>query len=288
MTLIGILLALGLERMLGHLHGFRQPLLFLTAMRRLQAVLPAGLWRSPLLPLGVVALPTVAVGWAFGQIEGPIVDLILSAGVLLLCLGPRDLAADVHDWLRARADGDVVRAAQIARALQRGPEPDETHRSLTGALFIQSHEKLFGVLLWFFVFGPAGAVAYRLASRLPRYLAETVPESSALAVADALHAGLAWLPARITALLYGLAGSLDDALLAWRRLLRDPAHGWRAQTWAVLAEVATAALGVEESDGGVVVPASLDALLDEVLNMQRRALLILLAAFALFATGTLL
>ncbi|MES0872914.1 regulatory signaling modulator protein AmpE [Sinimarinibacterium thermocellulolyticum] len=287
MSLIGILLALLLERVLGQLPGWGRPVVFLAAMRALHALSPARLWRSVLLPPLVVAPPVILTWWAFGRIEGPIVSLLLSATVLLLCLGPRDLAEDVHELLRARADGDEARAAQLARALQHGPNPGETHRSLVGALFVQSHEKLFGVLLWFFAFGPAGAVLYRLVSRLPRFLDETAPGSPALQLADWLHAVSAWLPARITALVFGLAGSLDDALAAWRQLWREPEHGWRTQTWAVLAEVPSAALGAEEQ-GGAVVPASLEAMLGEVLRMQWRALLIMLAAFALTATGQLL
>ncbi|MFA5941856.1 MAG: regulatory signaling modulator protein AmpE [Sinimarinibacterium sp.] len=288
MTLIGILLALVLERLLGHLPGWGRPVVFLWLMRTLRVLLPEALWRSPLLPLAVVAVPAGLAWWAMGEIEGPIVVLGASALILLLCLGPRDLAEDVHELLRAREQNDEVRVGQLQRALQQGPNPGDGHRSLVGALFIQSHEKLLGVLLWFFALGPAGAIAYRLASRLPRFLSETAPESAALKTADWLHAALAWAPARITALVYGLAGSLDDSLSTWRRLLRDPEHEWRTQTWAVLAEVPLASLGMEEADGAAVVPASLEAMLGEVLRMQWRALLILLAAFALFATGTLL
>lgn len=288
MTLIGILIALGLERLLGQLPGWGRPVLFVAAMQGLRKVVPAAVWQSPVLPLLVVAIPAATVGWGLDQVESPIGALALSAAVLLLCLGPRDLAEEIHDLLRARSDGDVARTAQLERALQRGPNPGSSHRSLAGALFIQSHEKLFGTLLWFFAAGPAGAVAYRLASRLPRYLAETVPDTAALRAADTLHGLLAFLPARATALVYGLAGSLDDALQAWRHLRHEAELDWRMETWAVLAEVPTASLGTEEPDGSPVVPASLEAMLTEVLNMQWRALLIMLAGFALFATGTLL
>lgn len=288
MTLIGILIALGMERLLGQLPGWGRPVLFVAAMQGLRTILPGALWPSSVLPLLVIAIPAAAVGWGLDQIESPIAGLALSAAVLLLCLGPRDLAEEIHDLLRARSEGDAARTAQLERALQRGPDPGVSHRSLAGALFIQSHEKLFGTLLWFFAVGPAGAVAYRLASRLPRYLAETTPDSAALRSADALHGLLAFLPARVTALVYGLAGSLDDALQAWRHLRHEAELDWRMETWAVLAEVPTASLGTEEPDGSPVVPASLEGMLAEVLNMQWRALLIMLAGFALFATGTLL
>ncbi len=288
MTLIGILIALGMERLLGHVPGWGRPVIFLGVMRGVHVLTPERLWRSVILPLVVVALPSAATWWLRGQLEDPLIELSVSAAILLLCLGPRDLAEEVHELLRAREHGDLVRVTQLSRALQRGPNPGESHRSLMGALFIQSHEKLFGVLIWFFVAGPAGAVLYRLASRLPRYLSENAPDSSALWTADLMHAGLAWIPARITVLVYALAGSLDDALQAWRRLMREPEHEWRTQTWALLAEIPAASLGAEEGDGSPVVPASLEAMMHEVLHMQTRSLLILLAGFVLVATGTLL
>ncbi|MDD3764617.1 MAG: regulatory signaling modulator protein AmpE [Nevskiales bacterium] len=288
MTLIGILLALGMERALGHFRGWGQPVLFLALMRGLHRIAPAGLWRSQALPLLVVVIPSALVWWGREQIGSPLLELAISATILLLCLGPRDLAEEVHELIKAREAGDRERAEHLSRALQRGPNPGESHRTLLGALFIQSHEKLFGVLIWFFLVGPAGAVAYRIASRLPRFLSETAADSGALRWADLIHAALAWFPARCTALLFGMAGSLDDALHAWRALMRDPEHEWRMQTWAVLAEVPTASLDFEEADGAAVVPATLEATMREVLRMQWRALLILLACFALFATGTLL
>lgn len=288
MTLIGILIALGLERVLGQLPGWGRPVLFMATMRGLRRLLPDAIWTSAALPALVILPPTTLIWWLQPQIEHPLIALCTSAAVLLLCLGPRDLAEDVHDLLRARESGDLERAAQLSRALQRGPNPGETHRSLLGALFIQSHEKLFGVLLWYFAADPAGAVAYRLASRLPRWLAEAAPGSAAQSVAESVHGLLGWLPARVTAALFGLAGSLDDAMQAWRQLAQQPEHGWRTQTWAVLAEVSSASLRSEEADGAESVPAGLSLALEEVLRMQWRALLILLAFFAFFATGSML
>lgn len=287
MTLIGILLALLFERVLSQSTGWGRPVIFLVVMRGLHRVLPAALWRSPLLPLAVIAVPVAVTQWLYDGVANPVVEIGFAALTLLLCLGPRDLADDVHDLLAARAAGDSARAQQIARALQRGPQPDESHRSLMGTLFIQSHEKLFGVLLWFFVLGPAGAVAYRVARRLPRFLAETAPDSAAHRVADWTHNLLAWVPVRITALLYGLAGSLDDAIGAWRVLIREPlAGGWRAHTWALLAEIAVASLRSENADG-VTETVNLDSVLREVLRMQWRALLLMLAVFALVTTGSM-
>lgn len=286
MTLIGILIALALERVLGQVPGWGRPVIFLALMRGLRKLIPAAIWASPLLPLTVVAAPVALIWWAYGQIWSPLLALGTAALVLLLCLGPRDLAEDVHDLLAAREAGDIARVQQIARNLQRGPQPDQNHRSLMGTLFIQSHEKLFGVLLFFFIFGPAGAVAYRIACRLPRLMRETAPGSLAEVTADWLHGLLAWAPVRVTTLLYGLAGSLDDAMAAWRALLRQPQQGWRSHTWALLAEISVASLRIEDADGATE-SVNLGSALREVLRMQWRALLILLALFAIFATGSM-
>ncbi|MGH8462349.1 MAG: regulatory signaling modulator protein AmpE [Stenotrophobium sp.] len=289
MTFIGILVALALERLLGHYLVWQLPGLIVTYARGLMRLVPvARLWRSWAAPLVLIVPSLVLVYELHGMIVSPIVDLLWSAGILLLCLGPRDLSEDVHALLAAHAAGDAQAEATLARALQAGPHADASHRTLIGALFIQSHERLFGVLLWFFALGPMGAVLYRFASRLPRLLNEVEPDSQAARVAETLQDLLAWIPARITALLYGLAGSLDDAIKAWRALALRHDHPWRTGTWAVLAEVPAASLGMELAEGGTVVPATLDAALHEVLRMQLRALLILLAGFAIFATGLLM
>ncbi|HKY92991.1 MAG TPA: regulatory signaling modulator protein AmpE [Nevskiaceae bacterium] len=291
MTLIGILVALLCERLLGHLPGWGEPTLFRSYVRTLHRLLPMpALWRGALAIPIVLAPPVAVTGWLSGTIEHPLVEPVLSAVILLLCLGPRDLADDVKQWLDARAAGDRATAERLARTLQQGPGRYSEHdvpeaRGLLGALFIQSHERLFGVLLWFAVGGVTGAVFYRLVSRLPRLLVEQDEDSPAADAAETLHALAAWIPARVTALLFGLAGSLDDAIKEWRLLLSRPAHGWRRHTWAVLAETASGSLEFETEDGATEVPATLELAVKEVLAIQMRALLILLAFIAAAVTG---
>src|SRR3546814_18861936 len=75
MTLIGILIALALERVLGQVPGWGRPVLFLVLMRSLRAVVPAAIWASPLLPLAVFAIPVALVWWGYGQIWSPLLAL---------------------------------------------------------------------------------------------------------------------------------------------------------------------------------------------------------------------
>lgn len=292
MTLIAILAALIAERLLGHVPGWGSPVLMRYYLSMLRKALPLpALWRGAA-AIGVVLAPPLALTWAVqGALDQPVVELVFSAVVLFLCLGPRDLADDVQLWLEARQAGDRASAERLARTLQQGPErytasdtPDS--RSLVGAMFIQSHERLFGVMLWFFALGPIGAVGYRVVSRLPRLLMEH-EDSPAADAAETLHALAAWIPARITAALFGLAGSLDDAIREYRRLSSDAGHGWRGHTWAVLAEVSSGSLKFETKEGTTEAPATIDLAAREVLNLQFRALMILLAFFAVATTGGL-
>ncbi|MBV8062717.1 MAG: regulatory signaling modulator protein AmpE [Nevskia sp.] len=243
--------------------------------------LPA-FWQSAIMPPLFALLPAVLVFLLQRQLHSELLRLPFQALLLFLCLGPRDLADDVQRLRSARSSGDSATVTRLSASLQLGPAPDADHRSLLGALFIQSHERLFGMLWWFLTAGPAGAVLYRLASRLPNLVDD--PQGPAARVANLQHSVLAWLPARLTALLYALAGSMDDALADWRHLRDSVQPEWQRHTWTVLATVASAALDWEDG-GGPVVASSLDAALAEVLRMQLRALLILLALTALLTAG---
>lgn len=281
MKLLAMLLALAAERLFS---PHRDAATRSGIWPALQRALPVpAFWRSPLMPPLFVLLPALLAFLIQRSIPGELLRLPFQALVLFLCLGPRDLADDVQRLRAARSAGDSATVTRLSASLQMGPEPDADHRSLLGALFIQSHERLFGMLWWFLAAGPAGAVVYRLTSRLPSLIEDHA--SPAARLAGSLHSVLAWVPVRLTALLYALAGSMDDALSDWRHLRQENRHPeWQRQTWTVLATVASAALDWEDG-GGPVVASSLDAALAEVLRMQLRALLILLAVTALLTAG---
>jgi AmpE protein len=230
-------------------------------------------WQSPVSPWLVVLLPVVLLAATDACLPWYL-QILLAAVVLWLCVGPRELAFDVRAWLAARSRGDAVETEDCASRLW-GQHPNPG----LGALFVISHERLFGVLLWFCAFGPAGALLYHLGQRLPALW----PQGSS--PAEKLHAALAYVPARLTTLLFAMAGSADDVIAEWRRT-RELAHlDWAARTWAWLSSIAAATVIVEESDGGSVVPASLEESAREFIGLEFRALLIMLAFVAIFTVG---
>ena len=283
MTLLALLLALGLERLLStQRDGGSVSALLEQLWPRLPGFLRQQSFAPWLLAIGLAAL----TGWLYAQVHTLLAELLFSTTALLVCLGPRDLAEDVQRLRAARAAGDAATVARLTRLLHLGPTPDADHRSLLGALFIQSHERRFGTCLWFIVAGPAGAVLYRVASRI----GTVIEAPAAQRQAALLHGLLAWVPARLTALLFGLAGSMDDALEALKRVHAEPAApdqaGWQRRTWNLLAEAANASLDWEDAPGsGPMIASSLDATLAEVLRMETRATLILLALAAVFSAG---
>jgi AmpE protein len=278
MNFLAILAALAAEQFIGNWRDDTRPGLFEPLQRFFKLRSPVALWFVLVIPALAAAVLT--------STRDPLMNAVLSGLVLFICLGPRDIASDIHRLIAARANGEMAVVERITRSLHQGPEPESSHRSLLGALFIQSHERVFGVLLWFIVAGPGGAVAYRLASRMPSLL-DT--DSPALDSAEFAYALLAWVPVRVTALLFALSGSMDDAIEAWKRLRTEPHPDWRRHTWSLLAETATAAVRTDDESEKARTPmaVSLDNCFREVLRVQNRALLILLAANALLAAGVI-
>lgn len=195
-------------------------------------------------------LPAVVV-WLVSTTLPPLPRLLLVSAVLFLCLGqPRSGAAPGEDALPAELGA-------------------------LGRLFVAEHERSFGVLVWFAVAGPGGAVFYRLCAEFAR-------RTGASAGAAQLHAVTAWVPLRLTALLCALAGSSDDAFSAWRNLPAD--LPWARRGWQLLAAVGAGAL-VTEDHGAAVLPPDWAAVSTEAQRLLHRALLLLLALCALLQAG---
>lgn len=295
MTLLSIVLALILERLLSHLQHWREHALFARHVRWAHTQFGRSrLWNSSWIVVPLL-LPTLlvvgGVQYLLADAVYGLLGFVFSLLLLLLCLGPRDLGEQVRTLIRARKSGDVETQDAICDDLRCTParavgvaEPDES-RSLLGAIFVQAHERMFAILLWFFVLGPLGAVAYRMAAALPRVLAETNSGERAVEIAARIHGILAWAPARITGVLYALAGSTDDAFIGRRAAKAHTEDHWVVRTWRQLAAMGLGALNVEEGDSGPIVNATLDGALEASMAVRFRALMLWLAVLALPTIG---
>lgn len=291
MNLIAIIVGLVCQRLLSQLRAWRDQDWFghyLGGLRRVPLVGKA--WNSAWGLLFLVP-PVLLVGLIQSQLQEGILGIIgflFAILVLIAALGPRDLWEQVHEFLAARKNGHHEQARGIARDLTTtggmaaADEPDR--RALLQAVLLQAHERVFGVLFWFVVLGPLGAVAYRSIAELPRHLANTPAGSGLIDAAARLHAVAAWLPLRLSAAVYGLAGSTDGALAGWRRA-ESADHDWVASGWHLLAESGCGALRLEEgADRHQIVP-ELDESLRQALGLAWRSLLIVLAVLAALTIG---
>lgn len=292
MLLIAIVLALLAERGMSQLREWREHAWYAGYLDWLEnTVRRPWLFGSPWGLALLVGGPVAAVGILQCVLQGgalSLVGLIFSAFILVLTLGPRDLGEEVHSLLDAQGQGDSTTAGEIRERLSRlpvGVEADSEDRAIILSVFIQGHERLLAVLFWFFFLGPLGAVLYRLAATLPGLLTRRDCAPALINLAQQLYAGLAWLPARLVAALYTLAGSTDDALAEWRGHIGAGEADWTRRSWQLLARVGCGALQMEDGPDRQRVTLDFEDALMESLALVRRALMLVLAMFALFTIG---
>jgi AmpE protein len=234
MTLLALFLGLIIERFVTHLLHWREPRwldgYFDWGFQHFE--LPARPDGKPatLLTLAFCLLPVLPVAILaalFADVLLSLPYLLLAVFVLIFSLGPRDLKEEVDDYCAAVDRGDTEEAQRAAKAILEDDavsRPGPAREQLEEAILVQSNNRLFGVIFWFMVLGPAGAWLFRVSDLLRR---RAVFESERLCPIDGqgrtylaatrqLHAVLSWLPARITALLFPLAGSFDEAVAGWR------------------------------------------------------------------------
>ena len=141
-------------------------------------------------------------------------------------------------------------------------DPQERTRQVEAAVCVQANNRLFGVIFWFVLLGPLGAWGYRVTDLIRRRAVFNhtrneaaddgevpVDDAPIVGAATLLHAWLAWVPARLTALGYALAGSFDSAIAAWRAPDEAPVAGPGEQSEHLLARVGVAALALTAVDG---------------------------------------
>ena len=285
MNLIAIVLALLLERILSHSPTWRAHDLTGHWMRWLDGVIGARSWSLALYLLPPVSLVALVDHWLFGQPLGALLQLPLSILVLVACLGPRDLSEQVHAYERLRDEGRAREAEALLDDLMNGPHRDagprpQSGRSAVAACFVQGHERWFAVLFWFFLLGPAGAVAYRVLGSVAWHLRHEGYGEDSLKLAEWLHGAMAWPSARIAALCFALAGSADEAFSRWRSWVLSQGASWTQDSWPLLANMGLAAMQQDPSD-----PHTEPECLETALQLLGRSLMLLLAFLALLTIG---
>jgi len=205
-------------------------------------------WVLAVLP---VTLVTLAVYLVTRHLSG-LLALAWNIAVLYLALGFRQFSHYYNDIYVALRANDLHRAREVL-ARWRGAGGTELPAGEIARLaielgLIRSHRHVFGVMAWFIVTGPAGAIFYRLAALLnDRWpsRASTEQETFGVFAARAFEV-IDWMPARLTAFAFAMTGDFMGAIECWR----EHAASWRNSARGIILAAAAGALGVRL--GGVL------------------------------------
>jgi adenosylcobinamide-phosphate synthase len=246
MIFFSLLAALALE----HYRPLRQPLPHFQYFARYAALLrdrlDGGESAHGAIAWCAGVLPVVAVVWALHAWLAQLNFLLgwaAGVGVLYLTMGLKYYSG-IAEVIANKLHADRLdEARKILQNWRGGDASSFEAREIASVtieqLFGHSHRQTFGVLFWFMLLGPAGAVLFRLGSILSMRWREASPEFSI--VAKKIFHALNWAPARLTALTYAVAGNFEDAMYCWR----TQASAWPDTEEGIVLAAGAGAMGVK-------------------------------------------
>ena len=218
-------------------------------------------------------------------------SLVFGVVALFYTWGPRDLDIDVDAVVEA-ADPIARHAAAAPLWPARAPV-SMAGGALIGAVFGSARRRWFGVLFWFLLLGPVGALLYRLAAIAAQGSANHLLPAETVDGARGLLAVLDWPVAQLMTFAMALVGNFDAVFTAWREnggasFALDAGFLAAAARACVRTELAEEA--EEENESGVPGAAVIESpalpdLLRDAMSLAWRILLVWLAVLALFVVA---
>ncbi len=267
MNFLALLLGLALERVLTHFFHLREfrwlDPLFDAHLRRLRVTNSGEPGAGPRTHIGrrwvalaltglLVAVLVAPVGILAVTLRGELLQIpyfAFAVFVLLFSLGPRDLDDEVEDYSDALEAGNFDTQRSVAEELLESVPPDqpaERNAAVERAIYVQANNRIFGVVFWFLVLGPAGAWTFRVLDLLRHRSERKAGQEGAtptMAAVRSLHGVLAWIPSRLLALGYVLAGNFEEAMESWRNPGREAGLSFAEGTEEIVARIGIAASG---------------------------------------------
>jgi cobalamin biosynthesis protein CobD/CbiB len=211
--------------------------------------LDAGSYRQGILAWALATLPIALIVAAIAlwlHRTVPMIGLLFDIGMLYVTMGFRVFSRsyrETHDALRA---GDLDQARASISRWCGGPTEDlsanEIARLAIERGLVCAHRYVFGVIVWFAVFGAAGAVFYRLAALARDHWGarnDTQLDRFGRFSREIFH-WCDWIPARLTAIAFAVTGDFEDALYCWRM----QANAWPERSDGIVLAAGAGAIGV--------------------------------------------
>ena len=201
----------------------------------------------------LAVLPVVVGVWLiFVVLNGvsPFLGWAWNVTVLYATLGFKYFSITAEQIARLLRAGDLDGAREKLVDWRGGDasgfSEDDITRITIEQTMASSHRQMFGVLFWFVLLiplGPVGAVLFRCASILSRRWMDAQGHFSLFAQ-RVFHA-INWLPSRLTALTYAIAGNFEDATFCWR----TQADAWPETEESVVLAAGAGAMGLRLGQG---------------------------------------
>jgi adenosylcobinamide-phosphate synthase len=172
---------------------------------------------------------------------------VWNVAVLYLTMGFRQFSHAVTEIVEALRAGDLDRA-RVLLTDWRGDSAVEYNGTEIARVaieegLIKSNRHVFGVIFWFLILpGPTGAVLYRLSGILEQKWGTRSQEDYGNfgTFAQRVFHYLDWIPVRLTAMSFAVAGDFEDAVYCWR----SQATTWMDPEQGVVLASGAGALGV--------------------------------------------
>jgi AmpE protein len=231
--------------------------------------------------LGVPVVLCLVAIWLISLLPGSeLFRLAFSLLVLLYCFGPHAYEADLEAIIKAPDQPSREAAAQ---ALSDDGDPVSWNAVALGeATVYAALRRRFGVLLWFFLLGPAGALLYRLAQTLGRD--QSLRLDGAARQAARSFANVAdWLPSQLMVFTLALVGHWDAVIGAWKRWHQQQSpNSWYVEGPGFLGAAARADVQVDIEAGDGYAEERIDTL-GELIRLRGTLLRALLAWLSVVA-----
>ncbi|WP_109126983.1 regulatory signaling modulator protein AmpE [Dyella sp. C11] len=231
--------------------------------------------------LGVPVVLCLVAIWLLRLLPGSdLFMLVFSLVVLLYCFGPHAYEADLEAIIKAPDQPSREAAAQ---ALSDDGDPVAWNAVALGeATAYAALRRRFGVLLWFFLLGPAGALLYRLAQTLGRDQTLRL-DASARRAARSFANVADWLPAQLMVFTLALVGHWDAVIGAWKRWHQQQSpNSWYVEGPGFLGAAARADVQVDIEAGDGYAEERIDTL-GELIRLRGALLRALLAWLSVVA-----